>query len=209
MPYRIAAMTKTPLALLLTLLFAAGCDRNAPPDLVRGSGAPPPASALPPIAAQDGKQAEPAKGTSSGTEAARKPSTGKASAGKAATRKPAAAAAGRAWASNPSRDNASIADDPCAGLDGRELDDCLGYEEAGEPENTREFAAEQRRRDRELLERDAEEAARRARELEEEANVPEDDEDLPPEEDAPADDYDPRYDGDQEDEPPPEDDGNW
>lgn len=188
-------MTRTPLAVMLTLLFAAGCDRNAPPDLVQGIGAPPPASA-PPAIAEDSKPADPAKSPSSGPDATKKSLAAKASTAKAGTRKPA-------------KVDQSVADDPCAGLDGRELDDCLGYEEAGEPENSSEFAAEQRRRDRELLARDAEEAAQRARDLEEDAIVPEDDRDLPPEEDLPADDYDPRYDADQGDEPPPEDDGDW
>lgn len=193
-----AAMTRTPLALVLTLLFAAGCDRNSPPDLIRGAGDPTVATA-PPAGVEPTESAPPAVNTPKPARVA------KSSPGKLSTRKPSAGAPRTGSGSRRPVDDQDTANDPCAGLDGRALDDCLGFDEgARDDDGGRDFASEQRRRDRALLEREAEEAAERAREAEEaEIGSEEDDNYPPPEDEPPLDDYDPGYDDQYPDEPPP------
>lgn len=154
---------------------------------------PPP---LEPVPASEKPAAAP--GRSAGT----KPAVTKSSPTRA---KPAAAGAasrtGRA-----SRDTGT--DDPCAGLDGAELDDCLGFDagDARDEEPGRDFAAEQRQRDRALMQREAADRAAAA----DEPSYGAGDEPVDPQDELPPDEYDPAaddgYDPD-EDEPPPGDNG--
>ncbi len=179
------------------LLLATACDRNSPPDVI-GTPTVAPATTA---AVSEPAVVEPAS-TAKQTKA---DAPRKAGAGKP---RPATRAAAHGDAAR------SAENDPCAGLDGVELDDCLGFDGAdqdagddvGNDQASRDFAAEQARRDRELLERDADEAAARMRDgnLEDELAVddgydpyPPYEQDLPPPED---DDY---------SEPPFEDDAGW
>jgi hypothetical protein len=105
--------------------------------------------------------------------------------------------------------------DPCYGLAGRELDDCLALDADQSPSPAvADYRAEQARRDRELLEQDAAQAAAQADDVE--ASPPVDQDDAadygpPPEDELPPGDEPPYGSDDQppyeSDEPPP-DDGN-
>ena len=140
--------------------------------------------------------------------------------GKSTTTKPAAAKSGSAG-SHPASASASrspgrrsrdeVSDDPCAGLDGAELDDCLGFDagDSRDEQRGRDFAAEQRQRDRSLMERDAREAAQHY--ANDEPPYDEGDDTADPQDDPPPDDYDRDDDGGYDpgdDELPPDDDSN-
>lgn len=184
-------MSRNAALLVAVVLMATACERNKTPDLVRGAGAPVPTAASPAIPPPDpGATAKPAGTTDSRPTASRpKAAGGKAAGSTASTR-----------ARRPSGE--SLSDDPCAGLDGGELDDCLGFDASQSHDDTagRDFTDEQRKRDRALLERDARDAA-------EGESTYDPQEELPPGEayDEGADDG--YYPGG--DEPPPDDDASW
>lgn len=196
-------MSRNAALLAMVVLVATACDRNNTPDLVRGAGAPVPTAAAPPPPMAPSPSSEPPATTAGKSTGAKSKATSS-----RADRARSAAAGASSRAGPPSRD--TVSDDPCAGLDGAELDDCLGFD-AGDARNGqggRDFASEQRQRDRALMERDAREAAERADAADE---PPFDAGDDPgdPQDELPPDDYDqdPRdvyHLGD--DEPPPDDD---
>lgn len=199
-------MSRNAALIAIVVLLATACDRNKTPDLVRGAGAPVATPALPPPPLESSPQ----RGTDPG-----KPAVASAGAGKSTpARSSAAQAPDRAAPGGANRRPGarSTADDPCAGLDGADLDDCLGFDagEAGKAQRGQDFEADQRERDRALMERDAREAADRADAADEGDEPPPGDADAPidPQDQlSPDDEYQRADDGYDpgRDEPPPDD----